>query len=391
LNLAANVVVSRLIPRTAYGAASSVLALAALLAIPLTSIQPAVTNQVSVARKASVRLWRPTLIAGGVGCVIVGASRLIAPALDRLLHLSGSWVVVLFGVYVASILGEGVPRGALVGMRRYLGVAVIVTVGAIVRLGVATIWSSTSSNAVGPLAGAAIGELLTAGLLAFGLRQVAGRRDGTTPLRLDSLRLSAAGFTGLLSVMSIDTIAARHWLSGPASGLYSAASIAGSIAYFLSTSAAVALFPDVAKGVDAHDGRAFWVGLAEVTGLAAGTALVLGLAAPLVLRVVFPAGYADARLPLIVLSGSYAALGILGYLVNHQLAHGARTILLPWLGAAVLIGAVFAFHGSATTVALDALSASAVMLVLMLTASVVLERRATTRVGTARSAGERAK
>jgi O-antigen/teichoic acid export membrane protein len=177
--------------------------------------------------------------------------------------------------------------------------------------------------------------------------------------------------------MSIDTVAARHWLSGSASGLYAAASIAGSIAYFMPAAISTAVFPDVAKGVENRDKRSFLLGLAEVAALALGTAAALSVASS------FPIGYDAARSALQILSISYALLGILGYLVSHHLAHASKAIFLPWVGTGLLTVLVFTAHGSLTSVAVDALCSTGALVVIMGVASACIER-STGHIGTHR-------
>jgi O-antigen/teichoic acid export membrane protein len=375
LNFAANVAVARLIAPAEYGAVGSLLALATLVAVPLTSIQPAVTRQVATAGIGRVRLRAPGFWTLVGGCFIILVTVAIASPIDRLLHLSGIWPILLAGTYIAAILIEGVPRGALVGVRRFATVAVVITVGAIVRLAIATIWAAAASGSTGPLAGAAIGELATAAALYLALLRFYPPGPQDQSLKFRDIWLSAAGYTGLLSLMSIDTVAARHWLSGGNSGLYAAASIAGSIAYFMPAAAASAVFPDVAAGIVSKDGRSFAVGLVEVSALALVTAGALTAGGHIVIAVMFPSGYADSRSALNLLAFSYALLGILGYLVSHHLAHTSRTIYLPWIGAVFLLGLVFVAHGSVTSIAWDALASTGMLTFIMGGASVYLERR----------------
>ncbi|HUY30415.1 MAG TPA: hypothetical protein VMV02_05420 [Acidimicrobiales bacterium] len=387
LSFAANAVFSRLLGASVYGAVGSVLALAALLAIPLSAVQAGVTRQVAVAAPGTHSLRRPIVVTAGGAAAIVLAAAALVPALDSLLHLHGGWVVLLLGAYLAAILVEGVPRGALVGERRYAWVALAVVGGAVLRLAVGWLWALRWPDAVGPLAGAAVGEVATAAVL-LGLvaaRRARGPRDRA--LRVRDVRLSMAGFTGLLSLMSIDTVAARHWLSAVGSGYYAAASAAGSIAYFAAASAAAAIFPDVAKGASADDGRSFWIGLGEVALLGLGSAAVLVVAAPVVIAVVFGHRYDAARVPLEVLSVSYGLLGVLAYLVGHHLAHRSRAVLWSWAGAAVLLVAVLVAHATPTQVALDALVATGSLTVLLGAVSLALEGRSRERSRAGRRTG----
>jgi len=374
LSFAANAVFSRLLGRSTYGAVGSVLALATLLAVPLSAVQAAVTRQVAVAPAGALRLGRPILLTVGGAAALVGTALVFVPVLDPLLHISGDWAVALCGAYLGAILLEGVPRGALVGERRYAWVGLAAAGGAALRLAVGWAWVALRPGVVGPLAGAALGEVATA-LVLLVLVLVSGRPGARSmPLRVREVGLSVVGFTGLLSLMSIDTVAARHWLSPQASGYYAAASAGGSIAYFVSAAAATSIFPDVARGASSRDDRAFRVGLAEVAALALGTAGVLCAAAPLVVLVVFGHRYAGATVALRILAVSYALLGVSAYLVSHHLAHRSTAVVLPWGGAGGLVVAVVAAHGSTTSVALDALVTSGALVLALAVASFWLER-----------------
>lgn len=360
-----NAVIAHLLTRSDFGAVGSVVALAALVAIPLSSIGSAVTRQVVVAEPGAFRLW--TFVGGTVtagGAVILVCFGLI-PVLDPLLHLSGDVAVVLLGAYLGAILVEGVPRGVLLGERHYVSIALIVLFGALAKLGLSAAWSALAPSVVSPLGGTAAGEALTALAFVISLRALARPGARNRRLRISDIGLSMAGFTGLLSLMSIDTIAARHFLTGAQSGDYAVASGLGSAAYFVAAAAATAIFPDVAEGVSSDSRRSFLVGLAEVSALAIGAAALLDLEAAPLVRLVYGNRYLGAKTPLIILSLSYALLGILAYLVNHHLAHRSRAIMLSWIGAAILTTAVLLAHRSPTEVAFDALTSSGILAVIL--------------------------
>ena len=283
--------------------------------------------------------------------------------------------MLLVGGYLACILAEALPRGVLLGERRYMTIAVIVVGGAVVRLVVSAVWSAVDPSVVAPLIGPALGEGVTAAGLLVGLRLLATPGRRSEHLHIVDIGLSIAGFTGLLSLMSIDTVAARHFLTGTQSGYYAVASGLGSIAYFMSAAAASAVFPDVALGVSNNQRRSFLIGLGEVSALALAAAGILLIGATPLIRILYGERYLGATNPLRVLAISYALLGILFYLLSHHLAHRSRMITLTWLGAALLTGSVMLVHGTPLEVALDALLSSGSLLVILGGVSIHLERR----------------
>ncbi len=375
LALVTNAAVARLIGKADYGAAGATLAFGSLVAVPLSAIQWAVTRQVSTAPRDHYMLRRlSAAVYAGAATMLLGGVAAAGLA-DHALHLHGVWPSTLLGLFLAAVLVEGIPIGVLIGEGRFRYVSVCVLVGATLKIAISVIWGALHPNVIGPLAGAGISEFITALALTVPIASRLFRRQGEQHISFSEVWLSMAGTTGLLAIMSIDTIAARHWLTGPASGLYAVASALGSGVFFVSSSAIAARYADVSRGAAQGQSRAFWVGLTEVAGLAVITCGVLVLAAPLAIRIVFGAQYGGARSALIVLSFSYALLGVLSYLVNHLLAHRTRAILLPWIGTAVLTALVFLRHGDTVAIASDALLASATIFLAILLVSVRLERR----------------
>ena len=369
-----NAVVARLLSQSDFGAVGSILALAALLAIPLGSVSSAVTRQVVVTSPGAIRVWKfvgGTALCAGLMILVFFA---LVPLLDPLLHVSGNASVLLLGLYLGAILVESVPRGVLLGERRYLTVALLIPLGALAKLGLSAVWSALEPSVASPLGGIALGEALTALSLLVGLRVLGNPGARNQRLQISDVGLSIAGFTGLLSLMSVDTIAARYFLTGAQSGDYAVASGLGSAAYFVAAAASTAIFPDLASGVSAKERRSFVVGLAEVTALALVAAALLDLLAGPVIHIVYGGRYIGAKVPLMVLSLSYALLGVLAYLVAHHLAHRSRAIALSWVGAGVLATAVILAHRSPTEIALDALISSCILAAILISVSVHLER-----------------
>ncbi len=384
LALLTNALVARLIGKADYGAAGASLAIGSLLAAPLSAVQWAVTRQVATAPRGHYVLRRLslTVYAGALVVVVIGVAA--SGLVDQALHLHGIWPSTFVTIFLAAVLIEGVPTGVLIGEGRFRYVAICMLLGAALKVAISVVWGFVHPNVTGPLAGAGLGELITALALTAPIFGQLMRSRGKRHISFGQVWLSVAGSTGLLAIMSIDTIAARHWLSGAGSGMYAVASALGSGVYFAASSAIAARYPDVSRGAEVGSSRAFWQSLAEVSGLAVAACAVLVVFSGLAIRLVFGSQYAQARAPLDVLSVSYALLGILSFLVNHLLAHRTPAIMLPWLGTVVLVVLVFIRHGSTVVVATDALIASASIFVAMLLVSLRLERRS----GRASAGGE---
>src|SRR6202042_1696235 len=119
------------------------------------------------------------------GVLVVTAA--LSPLLRTFLHLGSIWPVLVLGLYLAAVVVEVVPRGVLIGQRRFAPVTVSLILDAVIRLGVGAVLAALMGSAGGALFGFAAGEVAAAG---WQLAASAANRpaDG---YRLDSARAGA--------------------------------------------------------------------------------------------------------------------------------------------------------------------------------------------------------
>ena len=372
-----HVIVSRLLGPARYGALGAVLVLTSLAGNATGAVSTAVTRTVAVRRDGAewdvARAQRRGLIAAFAAFVIVAA---LAAPLESYLHLGSPVPVLLLAVMAAAILAGLVPRGVLMGERRFARVATALTTGVTLKL-VAGAMLASSLGVSGAVAAAALGEALTTLLYIRAL----GRRRGSTPLRvpLRSSSLATGAYGGFWLLAAADTFFARHLLTATGSGLYVAASTAGSIALFLPNNITLTAFPSLAWA--AGDGnsppgtftRAF-IAASTLTVAAAG---VLALLPSLAIAVLFGSSFRSASEILVLLAVSNGAQGMVSFLLHHQLAHHRLTCLLPWAGLGTLAIVANAAHHSPRQIATEAMSVSLVLMLAMGAASLrmVVARR----------------
>jgi len=238
------VIVSRLLGPARYGALGAVLALTSLAGNATGAVSTAVTRTVAVRRGGAewdvARARRRGFIAALAALVIVAA---LAAPLESYLHLGSPVPVLLLAVMAAAILAGLVPRGVLMGERRFAPVATALATGVTLKL-VAGALLASSLGVSGAVAAAALGEAITTLLYIRAL----GRRHGSTELRvpLRSSSLATGAYGGFWLLAAADTFFARHLLTATGSGLYVAASTAGSIALFLPNNITLTAFPSLA-------------------------------------------------------------------------------------------------------------------------------------------------
>ncbi|HEY2430085.1 MAG TPA: hypothetical protein VGI06_14195, partial [Acidimicrobiales bacterium] len=291
-----------------------------------------------------------------------------APLLERYLHLGSPVPVLLLAVLAAAILGGLVPRGVLMGEKRFAPVAGGLATGVTLKL-VLGAGLAAAFGVSGAVAAAAAGECVTT-LLYY--RSLGPHRSGTE-LRVPgrSFSLATGAYCGFWLLAAADTFLARHLLSATSSGLYVAASTAGSIALFLPNNITLTVFPSLAgaAGDDRSPTGTFGSALVAAGALTVAAAGALALLPSLAVAILFGPSFKAASGLLVLLAVSNGAQGMVSFLLHHQLAHHRLTCLLPWLGLGALVAAANVAHQSPRQIAAEALVISVVLVVVMATLS----------------------
>jgi O-antigen/teichoic acid export membrane protein len=358
-----HVIVSRLLGPARYGALGAILALASLSGNGTGAVSAAVTRAISIG--GADRAWdtrrvrRAGLGAGAAAALVVAA---LAPVLEHYLHLTSPVPLLLFAVLAAATLAGMVPRGILLGRRRFAPVAAALACGVTTKLIIGAVLAH-AAGVSGAMAGSALGECVTATMCFRGER--ASASDGaalSVPFR--SFSLATGAYWGFWLLTATDTFLARHLLGATDAGLYVAASAAASVALFLPNNITLTAFPSLA-GAAADGGgppgtfrRAFGAAAGLTVLAAGGLALLPGVA----IAVLFGPGFKHAAPVLVLLAGSNGAQGMVSFLLHHQLAHHRLSCLLPWVALFTLVPIVYAAHETARQIAAEDLAVSGFLL-----------------------------
>ena len=349
-----HVIVSRLLGPARYGALGAILALASLSGNGTGAVGAAVTRAVAIG--GADRPWdtrrvrRIGLLAAAVAAIAVAG---LSPVLERYLHLTSPVPLLLFAVLAAATLAGMVPRGVLLGRRRFAPVAAALGIGVTTKL-IAGAALANVAGVSGAMAGAALGECVTAALC-FRAERASTEGGDTLSVPFRSFSLATGAYWGFWLLTATDTFLARHLLAATPSGLYVAASAAASIALFLPNNITLTAFPSLAGAAADADGtsRTFRRAFAAAAGLTTIAAGALALLPGLAVAVLFGPGFKHAAPLLVMLAVSNGSQGMVSFLLHHQLAHHRVTCLLPWAGLLLLVPVIYAAHGSASRVAME--------------------------------------
>jgi O-antigen/teichoic acid export membrane protein len=380
-----HMIVSRALGPSRYGGLGSLLSLTWLIGIATSALTMVVVRQ--VASRPNVRRWnirRPMLgVAAAIAALIVVGSAVSSWAAEFLRFKSVVPVIVLT-MYGAVVLAQVVVKGLVLGAGRYYVIAACIAAGTVVRLVLGAAFASSMGTS-GALAAYAAAELTTAVLLQIAVsRHARSERPIPLPVPFNTLWLTVTAYGGIWFLSAESTLLARHDLSSFDSGLYVAATTAGSIALWLPYNVTSSLFPRLVTEASSRRGsRHFWTGLAATSAMACAATGLMCVFPGLIVALLFGSSYGQAAPVLVLLAVANGLQGVTGFVLHHHLAHHHRAALLPWAAVIALFIMVASHPGGLLTIGTDTVIMSAALLTLMLTMSLRItwhRARATPRV-----------
>ena len=352
-NFLFHVVVSRIIGPTAYGGLGAVLGVIALLTVPVSALQIAVTRTVSNQQLTNGHslhmLARRSIIVGIAGCVIIVA---LFPVLDSFLHFKSSLPIVLTGIWIPFAVLAAVLQGSLIGEYRFTSVAIASFVGGgLVRLVVGIALTLLGYGVTGAVVSTVVAQVVTTMWLVVLTRHQTRRRltaEVISTTRTD-IAYSVSVLAGLSALTGVDTFLARHFLSATVAGQYAAGAIAAHIALFVPTAVVTITFPHFSNQTLSAGSRrkAFYQAFLYVFALGGLTTTAMVAVPKILTNILFGSSYNEAWGVIRPLSIESFFLGIMTLLSYLYLSRRQVWSLMPWLGTVVAVVVIGMTHESA--------------------------------------------
>jgi O-antigen/teichoic acid export membrane protein len=386
-----NVACIRYLGSRVYGDVAAVLALSALVALPLGSMQILLAREVAQvpAGRAGGLLRRWTLRAAlGALAVLALGTALLTPLQDALNISSRSALAIGLVGIVFAVLGA-VLFGVLQGALRFGSLAVTYGIGGLAKPILVVPALLLGFGAVGALAVNSIAGLIAVLIGAWALHDLwsAGAEGDVPPRDVRQMVVMLVGSLAFASLTNADILLANYFLDDASAGVYAAAALVGKAVLFLPAAVVTVLLPKAALR-EAVGATSQGILLAS-----AGVTLVVTLAATGVLALVpektlvwaFGGEFAEST----ELLGWFGLAMTAAALVNVYLAvyFAQRDPRFPLLvlGAAVAqVVGVSLFHSSPLSIVLVTLVCAASVLVV----HELFFRHALFRVATARRHGQ---
>jgi O-antigen/teichoic acid export membrane protein len=366
-----NVACIRYLGSRVYGDVAAVLALAALVALPLGSMQILLAREVAQVplRRAGGLLRRWTLRAaiGGLAGLALGMA-LLTP-LQNALNISSrpALAIGLVGIVLAVL--AAVLFGVLQGALRFGSLAATYGIGGLAKPILVVPVLLLGFGAVGALAVNSIAGLIAILIGAWALRDLwsAGSEIDAPRRDVRQMVVMLVGSLAFASLTNADILLAKYFLDDASAGVYAAAALGGKAVLFLPAAVVTVLLPKAAVR-EAVGATSQGILLAS-----AGVTLVVTLAATAVLALVpektivwaFGGEFAESTelLGWFGLAMTAAAL-VNVYLSVYFAQRDARFPLLVFGAAVAQVVGVSLFHSSPLSIVLVTLTCATSVLVL---------------------------
>jgi O-antigen/teichoic acid export membrane protein len=234
-----------------YGDVAAMLALFALVSLPLASIQSLLAReaaQLPSANAVGALLRRATVLAAIAGVVIVTLGAVLVVPIRDLLNIASSTTVLagisgLFFAVVAVVL-----YGVLQGMLRFGALSVSYVASGLARPVLVVPALLLGFGAAGALFVNALAGFVAVAIASFTVRDLWRLEPSADPLTLDrsQMALMLVGSLAFASLTNVDILLAAYFLPADVAGVYAAAALVGKAVLFLPAAIVTVLLPKAA-------------------------------------------------------------------------------------------------------------------------------------------------
>ena len=368
-----NVACIRYLGSRIYGDVAAVLALIALVSLPLGSLQLLLAReiaQISEGRDIGLlfRRWTVRACLGGAALVVAGLA-LISPLQDALsIHSRGALAFGIAGIGFAVLAAT--LFGVLQGSQRFTALGVTYGAGGISRLLFVVPALLLGFGAVGALAVNLLAGLLSIVIAGWALRDLwPSRAEGAVLPQHDTRQMVTmlVGSLAFASLTNSDILLAKYFFDDAQAGVYAAAALVGKAVLFLPAAVVTVLLPKAAERVAAgRTSRNILLASAGVTVVLTLTATgLLALVPESLLVWAFGGEFRDATSLLGWFGLAMTAAALVNvYLSVYFAERDAKFPLLVLGGAIAQVVAISLWHTEPRSIVIATLGCCSAILVL---------------------------
>ncbi len=340
------VVLTRVLPVGPLGAVGSLVNLSVIGAVPALAVQLVVARETARyldANGPGVRpMLRPVLaLTGLVGAALVVTGAVLAPAAGAFLRLDGPLAPLLVAGALPAATVVFAVQGVLQGAQRFGALSALFVVSAALRLAGGGIGGAVGEGPVAVVAGLFVGTLVAAGAALLLLRTAARRPGPDAPgaevprarRLLLAVGASMVSTSGLLVLLNVDVLLARHVLPDDESGLYAVGSLFTKAAFWGPAFVSTLLFARMS--VPHARARAVGLGVLLTGGLGAAAVAATALLAGPGVRTVAGRAYDGVAQDVWLFAALGATLAVAQVVLYARLAVGDQRLgVAAWVAGA---------------------------------------------------------
>jgi O-antigen/teichoic acid export membrane protein len=281
-----NVACIRYLGPRVYGDVAAMLALGALVTLPLGSIQSLIAREVAqlpAGQFAGRLLRRATRIGSGVGFGLLVIGIVLIDPIRHGLNVDSRAIVFAGLSAIPFAVIAGVLYGFLQGALRFTPLGIAYGVSGSARPVLVTPALLLGLGATGALAVNTIAGLLAVAIAAYALRDLwslGAQIEETPPLDRRQMAVMLVGSLAFASLTNVDILLAAFFLPGDVAGIYAAAALVGKAVLFLPSAVVTVLLPKAASRA------AVGIASGRILLASAGVTIVLSLAATAVVALI---------------------------------------------------------------------------------------------------------
>ncbi len=346
-----NVISPRLLSPAQWGEFGSLLAILVVGAVPALGLQTFGALRVAKLRSGETTSTHPRhlpqrdlgqlfTMAFTASAAVTGLLIAATPLLMVLLHFSTPWPTVCVAIALTGVTCNGIFLGMLQGAQRFGALAALIIIDGLGRTGMAVVGLVVFGTPIGALSTMVAGTLVvaTTGWLMCGRPPLVKREPG----HVSEVFHAGQALLGLVLLVNLDVLLARHNLPPEAGGEYAVGWVMTRMAYWLPYAIAVVALPRLADAEQRR--RIVPITLMFCAGLNALVVSVSVLFGNEIVTLIGGGAYAASTLPLWAFALVGSLLSLVQILLYARIASAdRRSTVLVWVAVGVEIALVTAW------------------------------------------------
>ncbi len=360
-----------------YAEVAALLSLFSIISIPASVIQLSISKfsaEIAAANefeKLSYFIKQTAKYFLKLGIVSFAAFLLFTPFIESFLNLSSIYPLIILSFAIILLFINTVGTGALQGTQKFVAYSVSGIVSVLSKLLLAIFLVSLGLKTIGAIAAIVLGSLISILYIYYSLKLLKTEKsffiDKSKIIKYSKVVLLATFCITILS--NIDIILVKHFWEAPQAAQYSVLSLTGKIIFFITSAAALVMFPIV---IDRHSRNEKHFHILEyssflVMAIGLGITGVYFLIPDIIIRLLFGAAYLEIAPYLGYFGLIMTFFSLINLLTTYCLSLNKNNFVPAlFLGTIAEIALIGLFHQNIEQIILDMAAVTTAILIALI-------------------------